>query len=49
MGVPNNCRGRLMTAEGIENPNNVTGTFFNAVHLLPEDLRFEHGAPNLLI
>jgi len=24
-------------------PNNVISTFFNTVHLLPKDLRFEHG------
>jgi len=24
-------------------PNNVTSTFFNTVHLLLQDLRFEHG------
>ena len=23
-------------------PNNVTTTFFNVVHFLPKDLRFEH-------
>ena len=23
--------------------------YFNAVHLLPKDLRFEHGTPNLLL
>jgi len=26
-----------------KNPNNVTSTFLNAVHLLPKDLSFEHG------
>jgi len=25
-----------------KSPNNVTSTFFNTVHLLPKDLRFEH-------
>jgi len=30
-------------------PYNVTSTFFNTVHLLSKDLRFEHGALNLLI
>jgi len=24
-------------------PNNVTSAFFNTVHLLPKDLKFEHG------
>jgi len=28
-------------------PNNVTSYFFNAVHLLPKDLRFEHGGAKL--
>ena len=32
----------------LKRPNNVTSTFFNTVHMLPKDLRFEHGAPNLL-
>ena len=30
-----------------KSPNNVTSTFFNAVHLLPKDLRFEHGGTKL--
>jgi len=29
-------------------PNNVTRTFFNTVHLLPEDLRFENGGAKLV-
>jgi len=32
-----------------KSPNNVTSTFFNAVYLLPKDLRFDNGAPNLLL
>jgi len=32
-----------MIAGKPKNPNNVTHTFFNAIHLLPEDLRFENG------
>jgi len=28
-------------------PNNVTSTFFNAVHLLPKDLNCEHGGAKL--
>jgi len=32
-----------------KSPNNVTSTFFNTVHLLPEDLGFEHGAPSNLV
>jgi len=34
--------GRRITAWGAESPNNITSDFFNAVHLLPKDLRFEH-------
>jgi len=30
-------------------PNNVTNTFFNTVHLLPNDLRFKHRVVNLLL
>jgi len=33
-----------MTVGVRKNPNNVTNTSFNTVHLLPKDLRFEHGA-----
>jgi len=32
-----------------KSPSIVTNTFVNTVHLLPEDLRFEHGAANLLL
>jgi len=32
-----------------KNANNVASTVFNTVHLLPEDLRFEHVAPNLIL
>ena len=35
--------GRRMTAGAPESPNNFASTFFNAVHLLPKGLRFEHG------
>jgi len=41
MGESNHCGG----AEWLwapKSPNNVSNTFFNAVHLLPKDLRFEH-------
>ena len=31
-----------MIAGAPKNPNNVTHAFFNTVHLLQEDLRFEH-------
>ena len=46
MGAPNHCGGRRRAPKS---PDNVTCTFFNAVHLLPKDLRFERGAPNLLL
>jgi len=39
--------GRRMTAGGAESPNNVTSTFFNTVHFLPKDLRFEPGGAKL--
>ena len=32
-----------MIAGTPKNPNNVTRTFFNVIHLLPEDLRFVNG------
>jgi len=35
MGAPNDCRGRR------KSPYNVTSTFFNTVHFLSKDLRFE--------
>jgi len=45
-----------MTAGATKNLNNVASTFFfvtstfiSAVHLFQKDLRFEHGAPNLLL
>jgi len=30
-------------------PNNAASTFSSSVHLLPKDLRFEHGEPNLYL
>jgi len=36
-----------MIAGTPKNPNNVTHTFFNTVHLLPEDLRFENGGAEI--
>ena len=39
--------GRRITAEGAENPNSITSAFFNTLHLLPKDLRFEHGGAKL--
>ena len=32
-----------------KNPNNVKSTYVNTVNLLPKNIRFEHGAPNLLL
>jgi len=40
-------RGRRMIAGAPKNPINVTRTFFNTVHLLPEDVRFENGGAKL--
>jgi len=40
------CR---ITAGAPKSPNNVTSTFFNTVHLVPKELRFEHGVANLLL
>jgi len=39
--------GRWMITGAPKNPNNFTHTFFNTVHLLPEDLRFENGGAKL--
>ena len=39
--------GRWITAGAPKSLNNVTSTFFNTVHLLPKDLRFEHGGAKL--
>ena len=38
---------RRLTAGSSKSPNNVISTFFIAVHLLPKDLRFEHGGAKL--
>jgi len=46
-GGAKSLRGRRMAAEALENPNNVTSTFFNTIHLLPKDLGFEHGGAKL--
>jgi len=40
-------RGRRMSAEGAKSLKNVTSSFFNTVHLLPEHLKFEHGGTKL--
>jgi len=39
--------GRRITVGAPKSPNNVTSTFFNTVHLLLKDLRFEHGGAKL--
>ena len=36
-----------MTAGGARSPNNVTSTFFNIVHLFPQDLGFKDGGAKL--
>ena len=36
-----------MTAGAPKSPNNVASTFFNPVHSLPKDLKFEHGGAKL--
>ena len=38
-----NYLGAESLREASKSPNNATRIFFNAVHLLPKDLRFEHG------
>jgi len=39
--------GRELFRRAPKRPNNVTSTFFNAAHLLPKDLRFEHKGAKL--
>ena len=39
--------GRWITTGAPKSPNNVASTFFNTVHLLPKDLRFEHWGAKL--
>jgi len=36
-----------MNAGTPKSPKNVTSTFFNAVNVLPKDLKFEHGGAKL--
>jgi len=45
--VPNHYGERRMSAGVPISPSNVTSTFFNAVHLLPKDLKFEHDGAKL--
>jgi len=40
--------GRRITAGAPKSLNNIASTFFNAVYLLPKDLRFEHGGAKLV-
>jgi len=40
--------GRRITVGAPKSPHIITSTFLNTANLLPKDLRFEHGAPNLL-
>jgi len=47
MGAPNHYGERRMIAGAPKRPNKVTGIFFNTVHLLPKDLKFEHGGAKL--
>jgi len=47
VGAPNHYGERRMTAGTPKSPNNVTDVFFNAVYLLPKDLKFEHGGAKL--
>jgi len=44
--APNHHGGAESLREAPKRPNNVTSAFFSTVHLLPKDLRFEHGVPN---
>jgi len=45
-----NHRGGADSPRGApKKPNNVTSTFFNTVHLLRKDLRFEHEGAKFLI
>jgi len=35
--------------EAPKSPNDDASKFFNILYLLPKDLRFEHGVPNLFL
>jgi len=48
-GGAESLQGRPIIVRVPKSPNNVTSTLFNTIYLLPKDLRFEHGAPNLLL
>jgi len=49
MGALNHCGGAALLRGATKSPNNLTGTCFNTVNLLLNELRFNHGAPNLFI
>jgi len=54
MGAPNHCGGAPKSPNNVTSgffsvDDNVTSTFINPVHLLPKDLSWEHGAPNLFL
>jgi len=40
---------RRITAKAPKSPNSISSTSFNAVHLLPKDLKFEHGAAKFFL
>jgi len=40
--------GRRITVGALKTPNNVASNFFNTVHLVPKDLRFEHRRAKLV-
>jgi len=42
-----NFPGAESLRKATKSPNNVTSTFFSATHLLPKDLRFQHGGAKL--
>ena len=48
MGAPNQCKERPIAAGAPITPNNVTSTTsFPVEHMLPKDLSFEYGGPEL--
>jgi len=45
--APNHCEDAESLRKAPKSPNIVTSTLFNTVHLLPKDLRYEHGGAKL--
>jgi len=45
--APNPYGGAESLRGAPKSSNNVTSTFFNTIHLLPKDSRFEHGGAKL--